>query len=183
MAGVATRARAARTSHFQGPATAAQDRTGCLRNPCRDVGRREQTGRSARRTAIGRQSMIDARVAAQIARTDVFVVEFREMVAATAVDPASPSADARRRGLERIAATLDAVPAISRLGLSPCRQRETNAPFESEIPCGAVGPRAYRRCGSRCRARGVYFGGGLTILPDRERSIQNRRLLYQKKTA
>ena len=62
--------------------------------------------------------MIDARVAAQIARTDVFVVEFREMVAATAVDPASPSADARRRGLERIAATLDAVPAISRLGLS-----------------------------------------------------------------
>ena len=38
--------------------------------------------------------MTDAQVAAQVERTDRFVADFREMVAATAVDPAS---DAHRR--------------------------------------------------------------------------------------
>jgi hypothetical protein len=53
--------------------------------------------------------MADAEVADQIERADRFVADFREMIAATVVDPASPCADAQRRGLQRIAATLDAV--------------------------------------------------------------------------
>jgi hypothetical protein len=50
--------------------------------------------------------MTDAEVADQIARADRFAVDFREMVAATVVDPVSPCADAHRRGLQRIADTV-----------------------------------------------------------------------------
>jgi hypothetical protein len=57
--------------------------------------------------------MTDAEVAAQIERADRFIADFREMVAATIVDPRSPCADAQRRGLQRIAATLDAVPFVT----------------------------------------------------------------------
>jgi len=62
--------------------------------------------------------MKDAPVAAQIERADRFVADFREMVAATAVDPASLCADYQRRGLARIAATLDAVPFVTFCNLS-----------------------------------------------------------------
>jgi hypothetical protein len=55
----------------------------------------------------------DADVAAQIERADRFIADFREMVAATVVDPRSPCAEAHRRGLERIAETLDAVPYVT----------------------------------------------------------------------
>jgi hypothetical protein len=44
--------------------------------------------------------MTDAEVADQIARGDRFAADFRE-IAATVVDPASPCADAHRRGLSR----------------------------------------------------------------------------------
>jgi hypothetical protein len=57
--------------------------------------------------------MTDAEVANQIERTDRFIADFREMVAATVVDPRSPCAEAHRRGLERIAETLDAVPYVT----------------------------------------------------------------------
>ena len=57
--------------------------------------------------------MTDAEVADQIDRTDRFIADLREMVAATAVDPRSPCADAQRRGLRRIAATVDAVPFVT----------------------------------------------------------------------
>ena len=53
--------------------------------------------------------MTDDEARQQVQRTDRFIAEFREMIAATVVDPASPCADAQRRGLQRIAATLDAV--------------------------------------------------------------------------
>ena len=53
--------------------------------------------------------MTDAEVAAQIERADRFIADFREMVAAAAVDPDSLCADYQRRGLQRIASTLDAV--------------------------------------------------------------------------
>ena len=53
--------------------------------------------------------MTDAEVRRQVDRTDRFIAEFREMVAATAVDTASPCADYHRRGLERIAATVGQV--------------------------------------------------------------------------
>ena len=54
--------------------------------------------------------MADAEVRQQIERADRFIADFREMVAATAVDAASACADYQRRGLQRIADTLDAVP-------------------------------------------------------------------------
>jgi hypothetical protein len=62
--------------------------------------------------------MTDAEVADQIARADRFITDFREMVAATVVDPRSPCADARRCGLQRIAATLDAVPFVTMCNLA-----------------------------------------------------------------
>jgi hypothetical protein len=57
--------------------------------------------------------MTDAEVADQIERADRFIVDFRAMIAATVVDPASPCADYQRRGLRRIADTLDAVPYVT----------------------------------------------------------------------
>jgi hypothetical protein len=62
--------------------------------------------------------MTDAEVADQIARADRFITDFREMVAATVVDPHSPCADAHRRGLQRIADTLDAVPFLTMCNLA-----------------------------------------------------------------
>jgi hypothetical protein len=56
--------------------------------------------------------MTDAEVADQIERADRFIGQLREMIAATVVDPASPCADEQRRGLERIAATVDQVPYV-----------------------------------------------------------------------
>jgi hypothetical protein len=53
--------------------------------------------------------MTDAEVAAQVERTDAFIVALRELIAATTTDPASPCADHHRRGLARIAATFDQV--------------------------------------------------------------------------
>jgi hypothetical protein len=57
--------------------------------------------------------MTDAEVADQIERADRFIADFREMIAATVVDPASACADYQRRGLQRIADTLDAVPYVT----------------------------------------------------------------------
>ena len=51
--------------------------------------------------------------ARQIERADRFIADFREMIAATVVDPASACADEQRRGLRRIADTLDAVPYVT----------------------------------------------------------------------
>ncbi len=62
--------------------------------------------------------MSDAEVADQMARADRFIADFREMVAVTVVDPRSPCADAHRRGLQRIADTLDAVPFVMMCNLA-----------------------------------------------------------------
>ena len=56
-----------------------------------------------------RPEMTDAEARQQVLRTDAFIAEFRQLVAATAVDPASPCAAEARGGLERIAATVDGV--------------------------------------------------------------------------
>jgi hypothetical protein len=74
--------------------------------------------------------MTDAEVADQIARADRFIADFREMVAATMVDPRSPCAGAHRRGLQRIADTLDAVPFVTMCNLTnldamPTRRRSS----------------------------------------------------------
>jgi hypothetical protein len=62
--------------------------------------------------------MTDAEVADQIERADRFIADFREMIAATVVDPASSCADYQRRGLRRIADTVDAVPYVTMCNLS-----------------------------------------------------------------
>ena len=62
--------------------------------------------------------MTDAEVATQIERANRFIADLRELVAATAVDPASPCADETRAGLKRIAATLDAVPYVTMCNLA-----------------------------------------------------------------
>ena len=61
--------------------------------------------------------MTDA-VADQIARTDRFVSDFRDRIAATVVDPASACADYQRRRLQRIAATVDQVPFVTMCNLA-----------------------------------------------------------------
>jgi hypothetical protein len=62
--------------------------------------------------------MTDVEVADQIERADRFIADFREMIAATVVDPASSCADYQRRGLRRIADTVDAVPYVTMCNLS-----------------------------------------------------------------
>jgi hypothetical protein len=57
--------------------------------------------------------MTDDEVRQQVERADRFIAEFRKMIAETVVDPASACADEHRRGLRRIAATLDAVPFVT----------------------------------------------------------------------
>ena len=62
--------------------------------------------------------MTDAEVATQIERANRFIADLRELVAATAVDPASPCVEETRAGLKRIAATLDAVPYVTMCNLA-----------------------------------------------------------------
>ena len=62
--------------------------------------------------------MTDAQVAAQVDRADCFIEQLRDAIAKTTVDPASACADAQRRGLQRIADTLDAVPYVTMCNLA-----------------------------------------------------------------
>jgi len=62
--------------------------------------------------------MTDAEVADQIERADRFIEQLRDAITATVVDPASLCADAQRRGLRRIADTLDAVPYVTMCNLA-----------------------------------------------------------------
>jgi hypothetical protein len=57
--------------------------------------------------------MTDAEVHQQTDRADRFIEQLRDAIIATAVDPASLWADAQRRGLQRIADTVDAVPYVT----------------------------------------------------------------------
>jgi hypothetical protein len=57
--------------------------------------------------------MTNAEVRQQVERADRFIERLREMINATVVDPASACADDHRRGLQRIAETLDAVPYVT----------------------------------------------------------------------
>ena len=87
--------------------------------------------------------MTDAEVADQIARTDRFVSDFREMIAATVVDPASACADYQRRGLQRIADTLDAVPYVTfcnLANLNAAMRGELLDLIEVRLMCVGAGP-------------------------------------------
>jgi hypothetical protein len=57
--------------------------------------------------------MTAAQVAAQVERADCFIEQLRDAITATAVDPASLCS-----GLQRIAATLDAVPFVTMCNLA-----------------------------------------------------------------
>ena len=75
-----------------------------------------------------RPEMTDAEARQQVERTDAFIAEFRQLVAATAVDPASPCAAEARGGLERIAATVDAVDYVFYANLSNLNAAMRGAP-------------------------------------------------------
>ena len=62
--------------------------------------------------------LTNAEVADQIDRADRFIERLRVAIAATVVDPDSPCADYKRRGLQRIVATLDAVPFVTMCNLA-----------------------------------------------------------------
>ena len=62
--------------------------------------------------------MTDDEVRQQVERADCFIEQLRDAITATVVDPASLCADAQRRGLQRIAATLDAVPFVTMCNLA-----------------------------------------------------------------
>ena len=62
--------------------------------------------------------MTDEEVRQQVERTDTFIATFRELIASTVVDPASPCEAACRRGLERIGATVYAVDYITYANLA-----------------------------------------------------------------
>ena len=62
--------------------------------------------------------MTYADVADQIERTDDFIELLRDAISATDVDPARACADDQRRGLQRIASTLDAVPFVTMCNLA-----------------------------------------------------------------
>jgi hypothetical protein len=62
--------------------------------------------------------MTNAEIREQVQRADHFIEQLREMIAATVVDPASACADYQRRGLRRIADTLDAVPYVTACNLA-----------------------------------------------------------------
>jgi hypothetical protein len=57
--------------------------------------------------------MTGTEVAAQVERADRFIEQLRDAITATAVDPPSLCAIAQRRGLQRVADTLDAVPYVT----------------------------------------------------------------------
>jgi hypothetical protein len=62
--------------------------------------------------------MTDAEVRQQVERADCFIGQLRDAITATVVDPASLCADYQRRGLARIAETLDAVPFVTMCNLA-----------------------------------------------------------------
>jgi hypothetical protein len=64
------------------------------------------------------EQMSDEEARQQVERTDNFIAAFRELIASTVVDPASPCEAASYRGLERIGATVDAVDYITYANLA-----------------------------------------------------------------
>jgi hypothetical protein len=62
--------------------------------------------------------MTDTEVREQVERADRFREALRDVINATVVDPTSACADASRRGLRRIAETLDAVEYVTFCNLS-----------------------------------------------------------------
>jgi hypothetical protein len=62
--------------------------------------------------------MTDAEARQQVACTDAFIAEIRELIATTPTDLASACADEHRSGLRRIATTLEAVDYVTLANLA-----------------------------------------------------------------
>jgi hypothetical protein len=86
--------------------------------------------------------MTDDEVRQQVERTDRFIEQLRDAIAATVINPASLCADAQRRGLRRIAATLDAVPYVTMCNLAnlDAALRELLDLIEVHLMCVGAGP-------------------------------------------
>ena len=79
----------------------------------------------------------------QVERTDAFIAVFRELIASTVVDLASPCEAACRRGLERIAATADAVEYVTYANLANFNTALRGGPLdliEVQLKCVGGGP-------------------------------------------
>lgn len=76
----------------------------------------------------------------QIARTDAFIADFRELIASTVVDPASPCEAACRRGLERIGDTVDAVDYVTFANLANLNCGGLLDLIEVQLKCVGGGP-------------------------------------------
>ena len=89
------------------------------------------------------REMTDAEARQQVERTDAFIAEFRAMVAATVVDLASSCAAEARGGLERIAATVDAVEYVTYANLAnlnAAMRGELLSLIEVKLMCVGAGP-------------------------------------------
>jgi hypothetical protein len=62
--------------------------------------------------------MTDEEARQQVERTEAFIAAFRELIASTVVDPASPCEAVCHRWLERIGATVDAVDYVTYANLA-----------------------------------------------------------------
>jgi hypothetical protein len=79
----------------------------------------------------------------QVERTDLFIKQLRDAIDAVAVDPESLCADDQRRGLQRIGATLDAVPYVTMSNLANINVAMRGAllsVFEVHLMCVGAGP-------------------------------------------
>ncbi len=87
--------------------------------------------------------MTAAEVAAQVERTDRFIAELRELIATTTTNSASPCADDHRRGLQRIAETLDAVDYVTFANLANVNRAMRGGLLELlevQLMCVGAGP-------------------------------------------
>ena len=87
--------------------------------------------------------MTDAGIREQVERTDRFIEQLRDAIDATAVDPKSLCADERRCGLQRISATLDAVPYVTMANLATINEAMRGgllSVLEAHLMCVGGGP-------------------------------------------
>ena len=87
--------------------------------------------------------MTDADIRQQVERTDRFIAELRKLIAATTTNSASPCADHHRRGLLRIAETLDAVDYVTFANLANVNRAMRGGLLELlevQLMCVGAGP-------------------------------------------
>jgi hypothetical protein len=87
--------------------------------------------------------MTDIGIRQQVERTDRFIEQLRDAIDAAAVDPESPCADDHRAGLQRISATLDAVPYVTmcnRATINEVMRSGLLSMLELHLRCVGAGP-------------------------------------------